>query len=494
MEKKLELKHHKDFHKAQFQKLTTTQRNLTFALCYKLMNQESNLLEFDVKEIIKMTGYRPTKKGDNIYIHLKKTYDILKHISIKIDKINGFKEFVLFTVFETFEDTGKVKISVNSEYRYLLNQVTKPFTLQNLVEYTDLKSNYSQLLYSLLKEWDLKKERIFSIEEFREELAIPESYDFKEITRRVLAQILKELPKYFKDLTLDKIKTGRKITSLKFTWKNSKITKVDANISNPEVEYIEDVQLKNSKTLEYTFWKSEQGKKWFYKEMGTVKLNNKIISVLETFKSEKEAKNYLLDVKKSNLDSALMASYILKKERPSEIITTPKKKKEIVQEVVNQDVMDLLEKPQPKEENKSIYTKDLLGIQQYLYAKTMYLKTMTIGEKTRLINNLKSIEEAIQAGERLEIDMTFFKLEEPKIVIEVAPEPEIQKESVKEKPQNNNQDKENLEFKETLAIIQNKVEDLEISMLEKIKLKMKIVNCTKLDEIVNICIEYKINL
>ncbi|MGL6167255.1 MAG: replication initiation protein, partial [Fusobacteriaceae bacterium] len=310
MDKKLELKHHKDFHKAQFQKLTTTQRNLTFALCYKLMNQESNLLEFDVKEIIKMTGYKPTKKGDNIYVHLKKTYDILKHISIKIDKKNGFKEFVLFTVFETFEDTGKVKISVNSEYRYLLSQVTKPFTLQNLVEYTDLKSNYSQLLYSLLKEWDLKKEKMFTMEEFRSELGIPESYDFKEVTRRVLAQILKELPKYFKNLTLEKIKTGRKITSLKFTWRNPKVAKVITNIDIPEAEYVEHVPVKNPEILEYTFWTSEQGKKWFYKEMGTVKLNSAIISVLRTFKSENEAKKYLLDVKKSNLDPALMVSYI----------------------------------------------------------------------------------------------------------------------------------------------------------------------------------------
>ena len=175
---KLELKHHKDFHRAQFQGLTTTQRNITFALCYKLMNQESNLLEFDVKEIIDLTGYKPLKKGDNIYKHLEKTYDVLKNVTIKVDKKNGVKKFVLFTIFETFEDIGKVQIKVNSEYRHLLNQVTAPFTLQNLIEYTELKSNYSQLLYSLLKEWEKKKEHTFSIEDFRNDLGVPPTYDF----------------------------------------------------------------------------------------------------------------------------------------------------------------------------------------------------------------------------------------------------------------------------------------------------------------------------
>ena len=57
---KFELKHHKDFHGIQFQDFNVKERNLVFAFCYKLMNQESNLLEFDVKEISKISNYTPT--------------------------------------------------------------------------------------------------------------------------------------------------------------------------------------------------------------------------------------------------------------------------------------------------------------------------------------------------------------------------------------------------------------------------------------------------
>ena len=184
---KLELKHHKDFHGIQFQDFNVKERNLVFALCYKLMNQESNLLEFDVKEIARISNYTPTKAGDNIYKSLEETYKRIKNASIVVKKENGVKHFVLFTVFETFEDKGLVKIRVNDEYRYLLNQVAKPFTIQDVLEYTSLGSGYSQLMYSFLKEWEKSKNIEFKIDKFRELLGIPKGYRISEIDKFVLA-------------------------------------------------------------------------------------------------------------------------------------------------------------------------------------------------------------------------------------------------------------------------------------------------------------------
>ncbi|MGL5099215.1 MAG: hypothetical protein ACRC6B_04130, partial [Fusobacteriaceae bacterium] len=115
----------------------------------------------------------------------------------------------------------------------------------------------------------------------------------------------------------------------------------------------------------------------------------------------------------------------------------------------------------------------------------------TIAQSSRLINHFDNIEAAIEFGEGFEIDMSYFKTE---IKIETVSEPEIKKELVEEKPQNDSQHKENSELIEILTMIQNKVNNLEISMLEKVKLKMKIAACTETDEIVNICIENKINL
>lgn len=245
---KFELKHHKDFHGIQFQDFNVKERNLVFALCYKLMNQESNLLEFDVKEISKISNYTPTKAGDNIYKSLEETYKRIKNASIVVKKENGVKHFVLFTVFETFEDKGLVKIRVNDEYRYLLNQVAKPFTIQDVLEYTSLGSGYSQLMYSLLKEWEKSKNIEFEINKFRELLGIPQGYRISEIDKRVLNPIMEELPQYFFNLKLEKIKTGRKVTSLKFTWGN-RIEKIE-NKNNSDVINIIEISDKLNKVIE----------------------------------------------------------------------------------------------------------------------------------------------------------------------------------------------------------------------------------------------------
>ncbi len=217
MLKKYEIIHHKDFHRVQLQGLKIKERNIFMALSFKAMNQESNLLEFDVNEIAKISNYTPTKAGDNIYKYLRETYNSLKNITIQIDKTDGFKDFILFTGIESFESTGKVQFKVNEDYKYLLNNVMKPYTIQNLFEYNKLTSKYSQLVYSMLKEWEGAKEKEFIIDDFKQRLGI-EKYRMSEIDKRVFKAILKELPKYFYNLKIEKIKEGRKITKIKFTW------------------------------------------------------------------------------------------------------------------------------------------------------------------------------------------------------------------------------------------------------------------------------------
>ena len=316
----LELKHHKDFHGIQFQDFNVKERNLVFALCYKLMNQESNLLEFDVKEISKISNYTPTKAGDNIYKSLEETYKRIKNASIVIKKENGVKHFILFTVFETFEDKGLVKIRVNDEYRYLLNQVAKPFTIQNVLEYTSLNSGYSQLMYSLLKEWDKAKNIEIKIDKFRELLGVPKSYRISEIDKRVLKPIMTELPQYFHNLKLEKIKTGKKVTSLKFTWsgKAEKIEpkKIDDVIDIIEIEISEKLNqaiekakknrfieklltIDNIEILTQMFQENDlvKGLLWAYKEVRQdVSTLNYLVKTIRTGAEKKEKK---IVVKKS---------------------------------------------------------------------------------------------------------------------------------------------------------------------------------------------------
>ena len=50
-------------------------------------------------------------------------------------------------------------------------------------------------MYSLLKCWNKAKKLKISLEDFRKELGVPEGYSISVIDKRVLAPIMKELPK-----------------------------------------------------------------------------------------------------------------------------------------------------------------------------------------------------------------------------------------------------------------------------------------------------------
>ncbi|WP_407537939.1 replication initiation protein [Cetobacterium somerae] len=318
MSEQFELKHHKDFHGIQLQDFNVKDRNLVFALCYKLMEQEENLIRLDVKEIARIGNYKPTKSKDNIYKSLDEVYNRMKNASIRIKKENGIKHFVLFTSFETFEDTGIVEIEVNKNYRYLLNKVAAPFTIQNLLEYTKLNSGYSQLTYSLLRKWDKRKWVEMSVEAFRDEIGVPQSYDTSNFNRQVLKPIMDELPQYFKNLKLDKLKTGRKVTSLRFSWIGN----------NNEIKEVEKLELELSESLNRLFEKARRNR--YLTEILTDKNMYKLTEMYE----EDQLKKGLLYIYKQTKKEVPNFTYLIKaletgiQEQEIEIKIIPDKKTE----------------------------------------------------------------------------------------------------------------------------------------------------------------------
>lgn len=415
MEKKLILKHHKDFHRVQFQELSVNQRNLVFALCCKVMNQKDNLLIFNISEMSSLSKLEKRKMSDKeMFDYLENLYNTLKKTSIKIKKDDGIKIFSLFTDYESFEHEGKFQIKVNDSFRYMLNDIKEPFTIQNLIEYTDLKSGYSQLLYSLLKEWDKKKELECTLDEFRNELGIPQGYDMDDINNRVLKPIMKELPLYFKSLKLEKIKTGRKITSLKFTWKN-----------NPKaIQALEDNEVEISENLNKAIEKAKKNR--FIEALLTEK---NIVELIDIFTEDQLIKG-LNHAYKEIKQEIKHLSYLIKTietgaGKPSaklKVVGESLAPKEIevieVAEILGEGKEDQVEVQEVK------YTKDLESAKRFLFAKTTNIK---IRNKMNIINNFKDLESAIDFGEKHGVDMSYFKAEE---VIEEIPK----EEAVKVKP------------------------------------------------------------
>ena len=67
-QEKYNLIHHKDFHNLQLQNYSVKERAVFLTLCLKVMEQEDDVVVFDIAELAKISNYAPRKKGDNIII------------------------------------------------------------------------------------------------------------------------------------------------------------------------------------------------------------------------------------------------------------------------------------------------------------------------------------------------------------------------------------------------------------------------------------------
>ena len=131
----------------------------------------------------------------------------------------------LFARFKYDKNTDNLEVKVNDDFEYIVNKLTANFTVYELAEFTSLKSTYSKTMYRILKQWKSLGEKEFNVEQFRELLDIPKSYNTSSINRAVIKPIEKELPQYFNGLKVKPIKKntqGTPVIAYRFTWQPQK--------------------------------------------------------------------------------------------------------------------------------------------------------------------------------------------------------------------------------------------------------------------------------
>lgn len=232
------VKYHNDMNKINFSNYSEKELNLFFSLIFMAKDMGVNELEIPFNELKKICdGDKNRERFIKNIVNVNEKLIKLNH-KIEIDSVIHI--FSLFNRFSIDKKQNKLIIQINDMFSYLLNDLIGNFTKFDLLEFVSLKSSYSKNLFKLLKQWESVKLKEFSIEEFRNVLAIPEKYRISEIDKFVLKPIMEELPKYFYNLKVEKIKTGRRVTSLKFTWENKKLVKDEIlDLSEEENEIVE---------------------------------------------------------------------------------------------------------------------------------------------------------------------------------------------------------------------------------------------------------------
>lgn len=203
------------------------QMDLFFALCARMKDKGLQKIRFSFEELKDLSDYKMTAI-DAFVSDLEKLYKNMINLTYRTEDSKAIQYFVLFTGFKIDKSEHYVEISVNPDLEYVINGLTAEFSSFQLSALTNLRSVYAKTLFRLLMQYKSTCFYVVKIEDFRELLGIPDSYQMYNIDQRVLKPSIKELSNYFTDLEVTKIKArkGNKVAKLQFTFSGVKSDKV----------------------------------------------------------------------------------------------------------------------------------------------------------------------------------------------------------------------------------------------------------------------------
>ena len=252
------VKYDNDFNNQALRKFTSEELNILMTIFYKLKKQNTNLVEYsfyELKRLIKLEKNMTVKEFSKVIMNVNQKLLALNYTYITTDEI------VQMTIFKTFKikiNEQKLIISLNEDFKFLLNDFNKKWTRFELEEFVNLKSSYTKEFYRRMKQFRKTGFWKCNLEDFKRLLDIPEKYRIIDIDTRVLTPIQKELEqKYNLEITKKYgFNGGRgrsRVVGFEFKFspekrEKSKLTKKDKSEKSEKKEKPEQTQEKE-KTL-----------------------------------------------------------------------------------------------------------------------------------------------------------------------------------------------------------------------------------------------------
>lgn len=247
------VKYKNDMNTLCFHDFSAVDWDMFMTLCSRMRDKDEDVVEFDFAYLKSLMKYKA--KDNNRFINdLDKMNSKLIRVRASFRTETKKVMFVLFPTFEIDIERNILKVRVNSDFKYLLNELSQEFTLFELKEFVSLSCKYSKNLYRLLKQYRKTGTYRVSLEEFRQRMDCPVSYENKDFMKQCVKPAITELQGlcYFKDLEVEPIKAHKKgtpIIAYKFTFKKSEqITGQMSFYDNESFNsYSESVNLKSKK-------------------------------------------------------------------------------------------------------------------------------------------------------------------------------------------------------------------------------------------------------
>lgn len=189
---------------------------LTLASMVQPTDEEFKAYNFKIADFMELLGVETQTKYTEIP---KITKELMKKV-FEIQEGNTLLQVAWLSSARYEKGSGMVTLKFSPDLKPYMLQLKEKFTQYQLANILSMKSKYSPRIYEILKCNEFKSQRYIEIEvnELRKlikaDIVYPKYNDFK---RYIIERTQKELKKS-SDISFDfeEIKTGRKVTSLKF--------------------------------------------------------------------------------------------------------------------------------------------------------------------------------------------------------------------------------------------------------------------------------------
>lgn len=212
------VKYNNEFNTVSLINFNAVELDFLMLLCSRFKENGTKTVDISFKDIKKLSNYKKSNSNKEFKYDLESMNKKLNSCTYNFISNNKTVMFTLFPTFIVDYEKSTLTVDINERFYFLFNQLTSNFTRFELREYISLRSIYSKECYRRLKQYRTTGKYMVSIDDFRKNLSIPESYKMSDIDKRVLKPIINELSFLFKNLKIEKIKNGRKVSIISFTF------------------------------------------------------------------------------------------------------------------------------------------------------------------------------------------------------------------------------------------------------------------------------------
>lgn len=218
---------------------------LTLASTVQPTDEDFKPYNFSIKDFMELLGVEDKRK----YSKIPK---ITKELMQKVLEINQGDDIIQVAWLSSAhyrKGTGTVELEFSPKLKPFMLGLKEFYTSYRLKNVLELKGKYSIRMYEILKSNEFKKVAEIKIDELRKILKADKgSYlIYQNFKNRIIIQAQREL-KEKTDISFDfdEIKTGRKVTSLKFYIKSNEKSKIKEEIAAADSLDPEEVPYDNS--------------------------------------------------------------------------------------------------------------------------------------------------------------------------------------------------------------------------------------------------------